>query len=107
MFYYTVSKENMHDTDDKPLSLEEFKALVNDFYEAYPVITEHSAEVRNIVIDGDRSSAEVNIDWRGIPKNEKATVKHEGLSKFRLTRSVYGGWDIIQASIPGWLFHKK
>jgi hypothetical protein len=39
--------------------------------------------------------------------NEKKVVRHEGRSEFKLTRSVYGGWDIIQANIPGWVFQKE
>lgn len=107
MFYHTVSQENMHDADGRPLSMMEFKELVSDFYEAYPVVMKHSVEVTNIVIDGDHSTAQANINWHAIPKNEKTVVRHEGLSEFKLTRSIYGGWDIIQASIPGWTFRKE
>jgi hypothetical protein len=82
MFYHTVSQENMHDANGKPLSLEAFKE------------------------DGDHSTAQANIDWHAIPKNEKTVVRHEGGSEFKLTRSIYGGWDIIHANIPGWAFQK-
>lgn len=107
MWYYTLSKENMHAADGKPISLDDFKGLVSDFYEAYPVITDHSVEVVNIMKDGDDSAADVNIVWSGIPKDGTAIVKNEGSSTFRLVRSVYGGWDILQAGIPGWQFQKK
>jgi hypothetical protein len=104
MFYFRLSQENMRSTDGNLLSIEEFKVLVSEFYEAYPILTEHSFKVEKVVIEGDDSTAEVNIEWQGVPKNEKAIVRHEGLSKFRLTRSVYGGWDIIRVNIPGWRF---
>lgn len=107
MFFYAVSQDNLHDANGKPISMEEFKELVSDFYEAYPVTMEHSVEVKNIVINGDHSTARANIYWHAIPRDEKAVVRHEGFSEFRLTRSIYGGWDIIQASIPGWEFHKE
>ena len=107
MFYYRISQENMRDTNGRPLSVKEFKELVNDYYEAYPVIMSHSVEVNNIVIDGDNSTAQADINWSGIPKNETTVVRHEGFAEFKLTRSVYGGWDMIQANIPGWEFRKK
>jgi hypothetical protein len=107
MFYHTVSQDNMHDTNGNPLSLKQFKELVNDFYEAYPVVRGRAVQVNNIVIDGDHSTAQAKINWHGIPRDEKTVVKHEALSEFKLTRSIYGGWDIIQASIPGWAFHKE
>jgi hypothetical protein len=107
MFYHSVSRENMHDAKGRPLSMEEFKELVSNFYDAFPVVMGHSVEVNHIGIDGDHSTAEVTISWHGIPKNEQAVVRHEGPSEFKLDRSIYGGWDIIQASIPGWAFQKK
>lgn len=107
MFCHSVSQENMHDANGKPLSMEEFKELVSGFYEAYPVVIEHSVEVNHIVIDGDSSTAQANVSWHAIPKKEQAVVKHEGPAEFKLTRSIYGGWDIIQASMPGWVFQKK
>jgi hypothetical protein len=42
-----------------------------------------------------------------LSKKQKKVVIHEGLSEFKLTRSIYGGWDIIQASIPGWALHRE
>lgn len=107
MFYYRVSQENIHDANGTSLNVKDFKELVSDFYEAYPVIMRHAVEVDNIVIEGDNSTAQVSINWRSIPKSGKTVVKHEGRSEFKLTRSIYGGWDIIQANIPGWVFQKK
>ncbi len=104
MFYYTISKENMHDSKDRPMTLEQFKQSVADFYEKYPVIMNHSIEVTNINIDGDNAVAEVQTVWHAIPKNESAVVKNEGVSKFVLERSIYGGWDITQANMVGWDF---
>ena len=107
MFYFSISQENMHDTDGNFMSVEEFKGFVSDFYEAYPVITDYSFEVENTLIEGDTSITEAYIEWHGIPVNEKVIFRYNGLSTFKLTRSTYGGWDIVQASIPGWLFQKK
>lgn len=107
MSYYTISQEKMHDARGEPVSLEEFKVLVGDFYEAHPFVTDYSFEIKNIAIQGDDGAVQAQIVWHGIPKDEKVIVKHEGLSNFKLARSVYGGWDIVQAGIPGWDFRKK
>jgi len=107
MWYYTLSREDMHDANDTPLSMEEFKMLVNRFYEAYPVITDHSVEINTIMKKGDHAMAQVHIKWYGVAKDETAIVKNEGPSEFRLTRSMYGGWDIVQVNIPGWHFRRE
>ena len=107
MSYYIVSQENMHDSRGEPVSLEEFKALVKDFYEAYPFITDHGFEIKNLAIRGDDADVQAQIGWHGIPNDEKAIVRNEGISNFKLARSPYGGRDIVQAGIPGWEFRKK
>lgn len=107
MFYTWISKENLHGSQGEPLPFEEFKIAVSAFYEAYPVITKHSIEVGEIMIDGDAATAAVSIEWHGMPKDETAIVRYHGISRFKLTRSVYGGWDIIQAQIPGWNFKNR
>lgn len=101
MFYTWISKETMHGSDGEPLSFDDFKGCVDDFYEAYPVITEHTFEVNEIMIDSDAATTTVTMEWHGIPKDHSAVIRRRGISCFRLTRSVYGGWDIIQAQIPG------
>jgi hypothetical protein len=68
---------------------------------------DYSFEIKNIAIRGDDGAVQAQIVWHGIPKDKKVIVKHEGLSNFKLARSVYGGWDIVQAGIPGWDFRKK
>lgn len=104
MFYYTISKENMRDSKGQSMNLEQFKKSVADFYEKHPVLMDHSIEVISINIEGDKAIADVQTLWHAIPKNENAVVKHEGISKFSLERSIYGGWDITQANIVGWDF---
>lgn len=104
MLYYTISKENMRDSKGQSMNLEQFKKSVADFYEKHPVLMDHSIEVISINIEGDKAIADVQTLWHAIPKNENAVVKHEGISKFSLERSIYGGWDITQANIVGWDF---
>jgi hypothetical protein len=104
MFYHIVSIENMHDSDGNPISQEQFKKMVVDFYEAYPIITEHSIEVTEVTLDGDNATADVHTIWHAIPKDKNSVSKHEGVSKLKLMRSIYGGWDVTQANIPDWNF---
>ena len=94
----------MHDSKGQPMTSEQFKKSVAGFYEKYPVLMDHSIEITKINIDGDNAIADVNTLWHAIPKNESAVVKQEGISKFRLERSIYGGWDITQANMIGWDF---
>lgn len=102
MYYHTLSHENLLDAQGNAIDLEQFKKLVAGFYEENPVILDHSVKVAKVTINGDRAAAEALTIWRVIPKNESAVIRKEGLSKFKLERCVYGGWDIFQANVAGW-----
>jgi hypothetical protein len=107
MHDHILSVDSMHDSSGNPISLEEFKLLLEDFYGAYPLLTGHEVEMKNILVGGDHAVAETRIKWHGRQKGEKVVMEMDGPSEFRLTRSVYGGWDITQANIPGWSFQAK
>ena len=107
MHDHILSEESMHDSLDNLVKLEEFKLLLGDFYDAYPLLTGHEVEIKSILVDGDQAVAVTRIKWHGRPKGEKVVVDREGLSEYRLARSIYGGWDITQANIPGWIFQTK
>lgn len=107
MHDHILSEERMHDSHGSPISLEGFKLLLGDFYEAYPLLTGHEVEIISILVDGDHAVAGTRMKWHGRPKSEKVVMEQEGLSEFNLVRSIYGGWDITQANIPGWSFQAK
>jgi hypothetical protein len=107
MHDHVLSEESLHDSLGNPINLAEFKLLLGDFYDAYPLLTGHEVEIKHILVEGDQAVAGTRIKWHGRPKSEKVVVDQEGLSEFRLARSIYGGWDITQANIPGWSFQTK
>jgi len=104
MWYHTVSSENMLDSAGNPISLEQFKDLVADFYEAYPAITDHKYEITKVTIDGDHATAEAQIVWSAMSRDKSSIVRNQGVSTFKLERCKYGGWDVTQANIVGWDF---
>jgi hypothetical protein len=107
MHDHILSEESMHDSTGLPVNLQEFKRLLGDFYDAYPLLAGYEFEIKNIQVDGDQAVAETKIEWHGRPKSEKTVTGKEGFSEFKLARSIYGGWDITQANIPGWTFRAK
>ncbi len=107
MHDHILSEENMHDSHGLPIALAEFKGLLRDFYEAYPLLAGYEFEIKNIQVNEDQAVAETKIKWQGRPKSEKVVMEKEGFSAFRLARSIYGGWDMTQADLPGWSFQAK
>ena len=75
MHDHILSEESMHDSHGSPISLEEFKLLLGDFYEAYPLLTGHEVEIINILVDGDQAVAGTRMKWHGRPKSEKVVME--------------------------------
>jgi hypothetical protein len=104
MTYTPIEKTNLRDAKGNPITHEQFIELIDDFYEAFPIIMNYVGEIRSMAINGDEADVDVDTFWQAIPKDKKSVVKNKGVTKLRLARSPYGGWGVIQAEIPGWDF---
>ena len=54
----------MHDSSGSLVSLADFKALLGDFYEAYPVLAGHNVEMKNILVNSDHPGKDRMV-WYG------------------------------------------
>jgi hypothetical protein len=96
------SKEELYDLKGKPLSCEQMQEKTKAFFNTY--IETEDWEVTPTVcrIEGDYAQVEANTSWRGLPASATHWVDFSGVAKVRLKRSPYEGWDVIQATVPGW-----
>jgi len=101
-FFIPIGDKELFDADGNPISQEEFKTRTDEFHVLYPAITEYEYEIINLNIEGDYATVGVETSWAGLNKREQAIIRHQGVSKLRLKRSLDIGWDVIQARIVGW-----
>ena len=102
MLTLALGKEGLKDLQDRAISLEEFKAMVNEFQIKYIAIMAFSVQAEGAKVDGDYAVVNVTTSWQGLKNDGKTIVRKTGSSKIYLQRSPYSGWDVIQAEIPGW-----
>lgn len=101
-FFIPIGDNELYDADGNALSQEEFKKQIDEFHALYPIITEYEYEITGLYIDEDYATVDVDVSWAGLNKQEQAMLRHHGLSKLHLKRSLDIGWDVIQAIIVGW-----
>ena len=101
-FYIPIGDKELYDAKGNMIGQEEFKKQIDDFHALYPIITEYSYEIIGLGIEEDYATVEVDISWAGLNKREQAIMRHHGISKLRLKRSLDIGWDVIQSRIVGW-----
>jgi hypothetical protein len=97
-----LGKKGLKDRLGRAISLEEFKAMVNEFQTKYIAIMAFSVQAEGAKVDGDYAEVNVTTAWQGLKNDGKTIVRKTGTSKISLERSPYSGWDVIQAEIPGW-----
>jgi hypothetical protein len=102
MLTLALGKEGLKDLQGRAISLEEFKAMVNEFQIKYIAIMAFSVQAEGAKVDGDYAVVNVTTSWQGLKNDGKTIVRKTGSSKIYLQRSPYSGWDVIQAEIPGW-----
>ncbi len=102
MLTLALGKEGLKDLQGRAISLEEFKATVNEFQTKYIAIMAFSVQAEGAKVDGDYAQVNLTTAWQGLKNDGKTIVRKTGSSKIYLQRSPYSGWDVIQAEIPGW-----
>ena len=100
--FIPIGDKELYDAVGNAISQREFKQQIDEFHALHPIVTEYKYDILSINLDGDYASAEVNISWAGLNKQENAMMRHQGTSTLRLKRSLDIGWDVIQARIVGW-----
>jgi|SRR5215211_1803610 len=100
--FIPIGEKELYDATGNPISQEEFKKQIDEFHVMYSPITESNYEIINLNIEGDYATVELETSWAGLNKREQAMIRHQGISRLRLKRSLDIGWDVIQAKIIGW-----
>ena len=83
------------------VTIEEMKRRMAAFYARYPVIEKYNVNPLTWEIEGDTAKVEVGTSWWGQDAKGE-DIQIVGRALIHLKRSMYGGWDVTQARVPGW-----
>lgn len=102
MLTLALAKDELKDSKGNAISLEEFKAMIDEFHTKYIAIMAFSVHAEKASVDGDFANVDVMTVWQGLKYDGKSIARNTGVSKIFLKRSPYSGWDVIHAQIAGW-----
>lgn len=101
MRFISLGEDELCDSTGKAISRAKYDANIDKFHERYSIIMAFSLDEKDSEVDGDYATATIDTTWEALDTNTAQIVTHTGISTFRLKRSPYGGWDVIQANIIG------
>lgn len=93
---YNFSREQLFRSDGHPQSWEELTQHIDAWFAIRPQVKVIETEIGVCTVDGDNAYAEADVRW-----TTTAGVITQGRATCWLIRSPYGGWDVVQASVPG------
>jgi hypothetical protein len=97
-----LAKDELYDSQGRPLTREEMKKEIEAFIGRYSAFVSSHFESKECVVEGDYATVRVHTTWEGLRAGTMESVSTSGISVFRMKRSPYGGFDVIQANVAGW-----
>lgn len=101
MFFVSLGEDELCNSAGKAISRAEYETNIDKFHERYSIIMAFSLDATGSEVNGDYATAIIDATWEALDTDTMQIAIHTGESHFRLKRSPYGGWDVIQANIIG------
>ncbi len=101
LYSHQLADEGLIDPQNQPITKEQMLKDILDFRKSFLSFERPELNIISCSVDGDRATVTIHINWSG-EIDERSSFNKSGTSTLRLIRSQYGGWDIVQAIVPGW-----
>ena len=92
-----------HDGD--PNELRRVGTLLRDtaleFFAQVQSVQQYSVKVERCEVDGDRAMVHGSVTWSGVLVSSRTQIGASGSMRLTLARCPFGGWDVIEAQLPG------
>jgi hypothetical protein len=102
ILWRVLCKEEIRDAAGRESSPERFMKCVEEFYARVAGFTSHGTEVTGVEVEGVYATVRAVVSWSGLNRRTMAVVGGAGEAQLLLRHSDGGGWDIVQACVPGW-----
>jgi hypothetical protein len=84
-----------------PIGYNAMRDIIRSFYMTYTVFTAHEFQYDGYKLEGQYSTVTGHVCWAGLRGPSMEAASHEGRGTFKMRKSPDGGFDIVQAMIPG------
>lgn len=75
---------------------------MQEFVGGVMTFIERGIEPIDCLIDGDYATVRFSVRWAGLMAETLTKTTFSGIASIRMKRSPYQGWDVVQATVPGW-----
>lgn len=93
----------VHDDDppERRAAGQRLRSMVDTFRNVLRSVSSQHLNTRDISIDGDTARVTLDVSWGGT-LSSGAPMRAGGTAVISLVRCPFGGWDVVDASLPGW-----
>lgn len=96
------SKEELLDEAGAPSTLSVTEDRIREFTGRIMTFIEKDIEIAGCEVEGDYATVSLSVAWDGLMADTLTRRTFSGIARLKLKRSPYGGWDVVQAIVPGW-----
>jgi hypothetical protein len=72
-----------------------------EFFDRVAVVSHHTVRIDSCEVDGDRAAVVGHTTWSGVLRMSRTQIDAAGEIRLTLSRCPFGGWDVIEAHLPG------
>jgi len=98
---YNLANEELSDPSGRGITQGEMWSLIRAFYDRYSLFTNRTFDCTDCTVEGEYATVIFQGEWTGLVSGSMESVTLKGGFNLRLKKSPYGGYDIIQVSLPG------
>lgn len=95
-------KDELYTIAGTPISHSRMMGLVDAFFARHPTIVDTTIKPLTCTLDDEYATVDIATTWTSVRTEPADQIQFLGRSIFRLKRSDYGGWDVVQAKVAGW-----
>jgi len=95
------AKDEACDPSGKPVTMDEIGSIIRSFCGGFALFTRFTFECTGCAVEGDYATVKYKTEWTGLRSGSMESIAHNGESVMRMRKNPNGGFDVIQANIPG------
>lgn len=97
----SFARDGIFDPSGNQAGIEGIRTLIGAFYRRHAAFTFQKFERCTCALDGQDATVRLEGEWSGVLADSMAPVSHKGVAELRMKKSLYGGYDVVKVSIPG------
>lgn len=97
-----LSQEELYTAANLPTTFDRMMHQVDAFFTRHPTIVDTTIEPVSCVLDNNYAQVSLATTWTSVRTEPDDQLKYIGRAELRLKRCDHGGWDVVQAKVPGW-----